>query len=298
MENSIILKENEKIENLIYEIRGKQVMLDSDLAKLYECKNGTKVINQAVKRNITKFPERYCFQLTETEYRNLKFQNGTSSLNNYGGVRKMPFVFTEQGVAMLATVLKTPVADAVSMRIIDAFVYMRRYLSGVTGSNMLVNHEERILKLEEQFNKFSSKRNTIIYEGKIYDAYSVMLDIFNEAKGEIIIVDNYVNKELLDILREVDKKIIVISNNMNNELIKKYESQYDNTQFVSDNPFHDRYIILDRKEVYVSGMSLKDVGKKYSYINKIEESIFINELTKRIIKILKWATNFQICPCI
>lgn len=287
MGNSIILKENEKIENLIYEIRGKQVMLDSDLAKLYECKNGTKVINQAVKRNITKFPERYCFQLTETEYRNLKFQNGTSSLNNYGGVRKMPFVFTEQGVAMLATVLKTPVADAVSMRIIDAFVYMRRYLSGEIGSNMLVNHEERILKLEEQFNKFSSKRNTIIYEGKIYDAYSVMLDIFNEAKDEIIIVDNYVNKELLDILREVDKKIIVISNNMNNELIKKYESQYDNTQFVSDNPFHDRYIILDRKEVYASGMSLKDVGKKYSYINKIEESIFINELTKRIIKILK-----------
>lgn len=287
MENSMILKENEKIENLIYEIRGKQVMLDSDLAKLYECKNGTKVINQAVKRNITKFPERYCFQLTETEYRNLKFQNGTSSLNNYGGVRKMPFVFTEQGVAMLATVLKTPVADAVSMRIIDAFVYMRRYLSGVTGSNMLVNHEERILKLEEQFNKFSSKRNTIIYEGKIYDAYSVMLDIFNEAKDEIIIVDNYVNKELLDILREVDKKIIVISNNMNNELIKKYESQYDNTQFVSNNPFHDRYIILDRKEVYASGMSLKDVVKKYSYINKIEESIFINELIKRIIKILK-----------
>ena len=287
MENSIILKENEKIENLIYEIRGKQVMLDSDLAKLYECKNGTKVINQAVKRNITKFPERYCFQLTETEYRNLKFQNGTSSLNNYGGVRKMPFVFTEQGVAMLATVLKTPVADAVSMRIIDAFVYMRRYLSGEIGSNMLVNHEERILKLEEQFNKFSSKRNTIIYEGKIYDAYSVMLDIFNEAKDEIIIVDNYVNKELLDILREVDKKIIVISNNMNNELIKKYESQYDNTQFVSDNPFHDRYIILDRKEMYASGMSLKDVGKKYSYINKIEESIFINELIKRIIKILK-----------
>lgn len=287
MENSIILKENEKIENLIYEIRGKQVMLDSDLAKLYECKNGTKVINQAVKRNITKFPERYCFQLTETEYRNLKFQNGTSSLNNYGGVRKMPFVFTEQGVAMLATVLKTPVADAVSMRIIDAFVYMRRYLSGEIGSNMLVNHEERILKLEEQFNKFSSKRNTIIYEGKIYDAYSVMLDIFNEAKDEIIIVDNYVNKELLDILREVDKKIIVISNNMNNELIKKYESQYDNTQFVSNNPFHDRYIILDRKEVYASGMSLKDVGKKYSYINKIEESIFINELIKRIIKILK-----------
>lgn len=287
MENSIILKENEKIENLIYEIRGKQVMLDSDLAKLYECKNGTKDINKAVNRNTNKFPENYYFQLTETEYKNLKFQNETSSSNNYGGIRKMPYVFTEQGVYMLATILRTKVASDITMRIIDAFVYMRRYLSGEIGSNMLVNHEERILKLEEQFNKFSSKRNTIIYEGKIYDAYSVMLDIFNEAKDEIIIVDNYVNKELLDILREVDKKIIVISNNMNNELIKKYESQYDNTQFVSDNPFHDRYIILDRKEVYVSGMSLKDVGKKYSYINKIEESIFINELIKRIIKILK-----------
>ncbi len=287
MENSIILKENEKIENLIYEIRGKQVMLDSDLAKLYECKNGTKDINKAVNRNTNKFPENYYFQLTETEYKNLKFQNETSSSNNYGGIRKMPYVFTEQGVYMLATILRTKVASDITMRIIDAFVYMRRYLSGEIGSNMLVNHEERILKLEEQFNKFSSKRNTIIYEGKIYDAYSVMLDIFNEAKDEIIIVDNYVNKELLDILREVDKKIIVISNNMNNELIKKYESQYDNTQFVSDNPFHDRYIILDRKEVYASGMSLKDVGKKYSYINKIEESIFINELIKRIIKILK-----------
>ena len=287
MENSIILKENEKIENLIYEIRGKQVMLDSDLAKLYECKNGTKDINKAVNRNINKFPENYYFQLTETEYKNLKFQNETSSSNNYGGIRKMPYVFTEQGVYMLATILRTKVASDITMRIIDAFVYIRRYLSGEIGSNMLVNHEERILKLEEQFNKFSSKRNTIIYEGKIYDAYSVMLDIFNEAKDEIIIVDNYVNKELLDILREVDKKIIVISNNMNNELIKKYESQYDNTQFVTDNPFHDRYIILDRKEVYASGMSLKDVGKKYSYINKIEESIFINELIKRIIKILK-----------
>ena len=287
--NSLIpVNTGNSYQNMIYEIRGQLVMLDSDLASLYNCANGTKDINKAVNRNKDRFPNDFYFQLSEEKFINLKFHFGTSSLNSsHGGVRKLPYVFTEQGVAMLATVLKTPVADAVSMRIIDAFVYMRRYLSGEIGSNMLVNHEERILKLEEQFNKFSSKRNTIIYEGKIYDAYSVMLDIFNEAKGEIIIVDNYVNKELLDILREVDKKIIVISNNMNNELIKKYESQYDNTQFVSDNPFHDRYIILDRKEVYASGMSLKDVGKKYSYINKIEESIFINELTKRIIKILK-----------
>ena len=123
MENSIILKENEKVENLIYEIRGKQVMLDSDLAKLYECKNGTKDINKAVNRNINKFPENYYFQLTETEYKNLKFQNETSSSNNYGGIRKMPYVFTEQGVYMLATILRTKVASDITMRIIDAFVY-------------------------------------------------------------------------------------------------------------------------------------------------------------------------------
>ena len=106
--NKLFLKEEIKIENMIYEIRGKQVMLDSDLAFLYECKNGTKTINQAVNRHINKFPKRYMFQLTKEEYLNLKSQIGTSNINNYGGVRKLPNVFTEQGVAMLATILKTP----------------------------------------------------------------------------------------------------------------------------------------------------------------------------------------------
>ena len=127
--NKLFLKEEIKIENMIYEIRGKQVMLDSDLAFLYECKNGTKTINQAVNRHINKFPKRYMFQLTKEEYLNLKSQIGTSNINNYGGVRKLPNVFTEQGVAMLATILKTPVADIISMNIIDAFVNMKKYIS-------------------------------------------------------------------------------------------------------------------------------------------------------------------------
>lgn len=146
--------EKEKIESLIYEIRGLEVMLDSDLAKLYECVNGTKTINQAVKRHLNKFPERYMFQLNKIEYENLKSQVGTSKLSNYGGVRKLPFAFTEQGVAMLATILHTSVADEISMRIIDAFVYMRKYLSKESKNNILINHEERILKLEESFDKF------------------------------------------------------------------------------------------------------------------------------------------------
>ena len=278
--------ENQRVDNLIYEIRGTEVMLDSDLARLYECVNGTKTINQAVKRHINKFPERYMFQLTKEEYLSLKSQMGTSKVSSVGGVRKLPYVFTEQGVAILATILHTKVADVISMKIIDAFIYMRKYLSRENSNNILISHEERILKLEESFNKFSNKQKSIIYEGKIYDAYSILLDIFNETKDEIIIIDNYVNKELLDILRYVDKKIIIMSKNYNEELIKKYKSQYKNIMLVNDNSFHDRYIILDRKEVYTSGMSLKDIGKKYSYINKINESIFIVELLKRVSNVL------------
>lgn len=274
-----IIKE-EKIENMIYEIRGKQVMLDSDLARLYECSNGTKTINQAVKRHINKFPERYMFQLDKEEYLNLKSQLGTSSLNNYGGVRKLPFVFTEQGVAMLATILRTPVADIMSMRIIDAFVYMRKYLS--SSNSMLINHENRILKLEESFDKMSSKQTSIIYDDKIYDAYSILLDILNSAKEEIIIIDNYANKELLDMLRSINKNIIILSKNLDSVLLKKYNNQYNNISFINSNPLHDRYIILDRKDIYVSGMSLKDIGKKYSYIYKINEELFITELLKRV----------------
>lgn len=278
--------ENQRVDNLIYEIRGTEVMLDSDLARLYECVNGTKTINQAVKRHINKFPERYMFQLTKEEYLSLKSQMGTSKVSSVGGVRKLPYVFTEQGVAILATILHTKVADVISMKIIDAFIYMRKYLLRENSNNILISHEERILKLEESFNKFSNKQKSIIYEGKIYDAYSILLDIFNEAKDEIIIIYNYINKELLDILRYVDKKIIIMSKNYNEELIKKYKSQYKNIMLVNDNSFHDRYIILDRKEVYTSGMSLKDIGKKYSYINKINESIFIVELLKRVSNVL------------
>lgn len=276
-----------KIENMIYEVRGRQVMLDSDLAGLYGCANGTKTINQAVKRHISKFPERYVFKLTDEEYKKLKSQVGTINSNNYGENRKLPNVFTEQGVAMLATILRTKVADIISMKIIDAFVYMRKYMSYESKNTILINHEERILKLEESFERMSSKQNSIIYEGKIYDTYSILIDILNETTREVIIIDNYTNKELLDILRNVDKKIIIFSKNIDDVLVKKYSSQYNNIIFICNNTFHDRYIILDRKDVYISGMSLKDVGKKYSYIYKMNEELFKKELLKRIENMLQ-----------
>ena len=283
------LKEELNIENMIYEIRGKQVMLGSDLAKLYQCTNGTKTINQAVKRHINKFPERYMFQLSKIEYDNLKSQFGTSSLNNYGGVRKMPYAFTEQGVAMLATILKTSIADNVSMKIIDAFVYMRKYISNNLIEQKYINkmvfdHDNEIKLLQESFLKLEEKEkvNHIFYEGQIYDAYSLLIDILSNAKKEIIIIDNYAGKELLDIIKDIKLNIKIVSSNIDSTLKKKYESQYSNVTFINNNTFHDRFIIIDRKELYNSGASFKDLGNKCFSLNKIEDKEILNNIIKNI----------------
>ena len=281
------LKEELNIEDMIYEIRGKQVMLDSDLARLYECTNGTKTINQAVKRHINKFPERYMFQLTKSEYDNLKSQFGTSSLNTYGGVRKMPYAFTEQGVAMLATILKTPVADIVSMKIIDAFVYMKRYLSFENKNSIILNHEERILKLEESFDKLNEKEkiNHIFYEGQIYDAYSLLIDIFKEAGKEIIIIDNYADKSILDMITNLNVKVIIVTKKFNllkDIDIKKYNRQYHNLKVIYSDKFHDRFIILDKKVLYHSGASYKDLGNKCFAITKIKDKEYLETIIKNI----------------
>lgn len=290
--NEIVEKEI-NVENMIYEIRGKQVMLDSDLAKLYECSNGTKTINLAVKRHINRFPERFMFQLTEEESENIRFQIETKKsglIETRGGKYNNPFVFTEQGVAMLATVLRTKVAEEISIRIMDAFVAMKKYISKdlIENDTVLVNHEKRILKLKESLDKLSEKQslNSIIYEGQIYDAYSVLIDILNEASNSIIIINNYANKELFDILRDYDKNIIVISKNLSEVLIKKYSNQYSNIRFINNNDFHDRYIILDSKTVYSSGMSFKDIGKKYTFIYKVVEQFFVDDLIGRVVEIV------------
>ena len=281
------LKEELNIENMIYEIRGKQVMLDSDLARLHECTNGTKTINQAVKRHINKFPERYMFQLTKSEYDNLKSQFGTSSLNTYGGVRKMPYAFTEQGVAMLATILKTPVADIVSMKIIDAFVYMKRYLSFENKNSIILNHEERILKLEEFFDKLNEKEkiNAIFYEGQIYDAYSLLIDIFKEANEGIIIIDNYADKSILDMITNLNVKVIIVTKKFNllkDIDIKKYNRQYHNLKVIYSDKFHDRFVILDKKVLYHSGASFKDLGNKCFSINKMEDKEYLEIIIRNI----------------
>lgn len=277
--NEIIEKENINIENMIYEIKGNYVMLDYDLAKLYKCKNGTKDINKAVKRNISRFPQDFYFKLTDEEKDKLRFQFGTT--NNMS--RTNPYAFTEQGVAMLASVLHTNIAEEVSVRIMRSFVKMKRYFANnIENNEILINHENRILKLENIFDKTQEQEsvNKIFFEGQIYDAYSLLLDILGKANDEIIIIDNYAGKELLDILKKIDKKIVIVSKNIDKILKEKYESQYSNITFINNHSFHDRFIIIDRCLLYSCGASFKDLGKKCFSISENDNQEYLEELLK------------------
>ena len=284
--NQVIEKEEIKIENLIYEIRGKQVMLDSDLARLYECKNGTKVINQAVKRHINRFPERFMFQLTEEEYNLLRSQVVTAN-NNMS--RNLPYVFTEQGVAMLSAVLRTPVAEEVSIKIMDAFVQMKKLiynniLDRSYIDNMVIKHDKDIKLLQESLNKMNKTKDYdgIFFKGQVYNSYSLLMKILNKAKKKITIIDNYIDKNLLDILREINKDILIITNKYNNQDYTKYQSQYNNITLKINNNIHDRFIIIDNKELYHVGASLKDLGKKCFAINKIDSDKWLKEIIKEV----------------
>lgn len=281
-ENNIV-NINNSIENMIYEIRGVQVMLSSDVAKLYQVE--TKRINEVIKRNIKRFPNTFCFQLTDNEFYNLRSQFVISSETNHGGVRYLPYVLTEQGIMMLSGLLKSDIAVKVNVQIIDAFVKLRKYISNSLISNeILLNHGNRILKLENTFNKMqeTQKINTIFFEGQIFEAYTLLLELFDNAKEEIIIIDNYASKELLKILKNIDKRIIIISKNFDDLLIKKYNSEYSNIEFKSLDIFHDRFLIIDRKKLYSCGASFKDLGKKCFAINEIESEKLIKDLLDKI----------------
>ena len=287
--NEIVDKDVINIENMIYEIYGKEVMLDSDLAKLYNVE--TKRVNEAVNRNKEKFPSRISWITNDKEVDVLWSQNATANISSKS--RTNPRVFTEQGVYMLATILKSKEAIQTSIRIMDTFVKMRHYIN--YNKNILprrfllleekVDHNtKRIDKLFDKFNPKEITKDSIFFKGDIYDAYSVLLEIFNLAKDEIIIIDNYVGKVLLDELRSIDKDIIIISSNMNANLRKKYLKQYNNIKFIKNDSYHDRFIIIDRKIVFHSGASFKDLGRKCFGIHEIENYVEIEKLINEVIK--------------
>ena len=284
----------EKIENLIYEVRGKQMMLDRDLAKLYNVE--TKRINEAVKNNINKFPERFSFLLTDAEMMNLRSRFSTSSVSTHGGRRYAVRVFTEQGVAMLATILKSKTAIQVSIAIMDAFVAMRKYISSNLIeqkyiNNMVLEHDSQIKLLQSTFDKLEEKKkvNEIYFNGQIYDAYFKIQEIFKEAKKEIIIIDGYADNTILDIIKRLKVNVIIVTK-PNNLLTKqdvfKYNKQYNNLKVIYDNSFHDRYFILDGKTVYHCGASINRIGYKTFSITLIGDMDVCKILINRVKQII------------
>ncbi len=283
-----------KIEDMIYEIRGLKVMLDEDIATLFGYT--TKELNRNVKNNISRFPESYCFKLTEEEYSNLRCKIFTSSLKNYGGRRYLPLVYTEYGVTMLAGILKSDVAVKASISIVNAFINMRRFISSELLEQkylkeLIFKNREDIRLLKEAFSKFQNKEeiNTIFFEGEIYDAYSKLIDIMNKAQEELIIIDNYADKTVLDMIKNLKINVILITKN-NNKLkpldITKYQEEYHNLKIIYSTSFHDRYLILDKKTIYHCGASLNHAGAKTFSLNKLEEEFIINLLITKINNII------------
>lgn len=289
--NELVIDEN-KIENMIFEIRGQQVMLDSDLAKLYQVE--TKRINEAVKNNLDKFPDRFAWKLNDNESKKLLVEIfDQKNIETRGGKFKNPRVFTEQGVAMLATILKSKTATKVSIAIMDAFVEMRHYLninkdiykSLNNINNKLVEHDD---KLELLFSKFDKKEKTFL-PGKVYDAYREIINIFKDAKTELIIIDSYADSTLLDFIKDMNSKIILVTSSkakLSNIEIEKFNKQYNKLNVIINNTFHDRYFILDRKIVYHCGASINYAGEKTFSINLLEDKMIRDNLLNYIFEII------------
>ena len=280
----------EDIKSLIYTIRGKQVMLDSDVANIYHCE--TKYVNRVVKRNLERFPEEFCFQLNENEFESLRCQFVTLNENGRGQHRKyLPYVFTEQGIAMLSALLKSDIAVSVSVNIMKAFIEMRKFLM-LNGQvfERLTNIEYKLLdydkKFDQVFNQLQLEENIkqrIFFEGQIYDAYSLIVDIIKKANSKILIIDNYIDDSVLKMLSKKKNNVEVViltsdKSNIENLDIKKFNKEYPMLKVSKTNKFHDRFIVIDNKEMYHLGASIKDLGKKCFGINKFEDVEIIEKL--------------------
>jgi hypothetical protein len=277
------MKELSIIQNKIYTIRNVQVMLDSDLAELYLVK--IKVLNQAVKRNIERFPREFMFQLSKEEFENLKSQFVTSS---WGGKRKLPYAFTEQGVAMLSGVLRSETAVKVSIQIINAFVAMRRFIaSNAQIFQRLGTVEKKQLeydmKFEEIFNAIQSKeilpKKGIFFNGQIFDAYTFVSDIIRSANTSIMLIDNYIDDSVLTLFNKRNKnvKVTIFTREISKELLldlTKYNTQYPKIEIREFKDSHDRFLIIDNKRVYHFGASLKDLGKKWFAFSTFDKEVF------------------------
>lgn len=286
------------IQSLVYTVRGKQVMLDSDLAMLYEVE--TKRLNESMKRNKKRFPdERFCFQLSNEEIIILRSQIATSSeQDGPGGRRYNPYVYTEQGIAMLSAILKSEKAITVSIGIMDAFVEMRHFIA----NNALMferisavelkqleyqkRSEEKFDQIFEYISDHEESNQKIFFDGQIFDAFSLLTEIIIQANKSIILIDGYVDVVTLNILAKkktgVDVTFYTLPSAGITALdIVNFNAQYPNLEVKRTTAFHDRFLIIDKVAGYHIGASLKDAGKKCFGINRIEDIGVINDLIQR-----------------
>ena len=267
MANLTLSTNQDTIENKIYTIRNMQVMLDEDLSVLYSVE--TRVFNQAIKRNIERFPEKFRFQLTLEEFENLRSQFVTSSLvsqnttPNHGGRRYLPFVFTEQGVSMLSAVLRSKIAIEISIKIIESFVSMRKLIS----SNSLI------------FDRFERVEQRLSLHDDKFNAYLFVSDIIKSAKKSIKLIDNYIDESTLVLFTKRDENIDmkIYTKTISNQLkldLEKHNAQYPNIDIIKFNLSHDRFLIIDDQELYHFGASIKDLGKKWFAVSKMDINTF------------------------
>lgn len=286
------LSMDDKFLDLIYSIRSKYVMLDRDLAKLFQVE--TRILNQAVKRNKLRFPETFCFQMNDEEFINWKSQFVISNSEKIA-LRKNPFVFTEQGVAMLSAVLRSETAIKASIQIMDAFVKMRNFLQTNRAVFKRLDYLEiRQLSsdmkidgiLEEIHQRSDPNEQGIFFEGQIFDAYQFVSDLLRRAKKSIDLIDNFIDERVFTLLNKRKMGIIAtihtkkITEQIKNDL-KTYHKQYDPINIIINRSFHDRFLLIDKKNLYHLGASIKDLGHKcfaFSKMNNKVRDLIIKEL--------------------
>ncbi|MEA1954755.1 MAG: ORF6N domain-containing protein [Campylobacterota bacterium] len=291
--NELVI-DNQTIQNKIYTIRDMQVMLDRDLAELYAVE--TKRINEAVKNNQDKFPKDFFFELTNEEFEILRSKLSTAK---FAKTRTNPKVFTEQGVYMLATILKSKVASQVTINIIKTFASMRKFLLSNAGifqrlDNLEAKQIKNKLESDENFNKLfdaieekgTPQKQHIFYDGQIFDAYLFVSDIIKNAKSSIKLIDNYIDESTLVLFTKRDIKVDmkIYTKNLSKQIkldLEKHNAQYSKIEIIKFDFSHDRFLIIDEKEVYHFGASLKDLGKKWFAVSKMDINSF--EMMERLI---------------
>ena len=280
---------SQPIENMIYTIRGAQVIIDADIASLYGVE--TRRLNERVKRNISRFPADFMFQLTYEEFQILKSQFATSS---WGGRRKLPFAFTEMGVSMLSGILTSDTAIQANVQIMRAFAAMRRFLvSNAQVFQRLENLEFKQIATDQKVEKLYEKleegklepRQGVFFEGQIFDAYSFVCNLIKQATREVILFDNYVDETVLTLLdkRPARVKATIYTKQISQQLqldMTRHNAQYAPIDIKPFNKAHDRFLIIDDK-VYHIGASLKDLGKK-GFAFSLMTDISSSDLVKKV----------------